>query len=82
MATVKFFLPQFGRGGHLALPLAGQALRGFKLKAPALTRLPLPWEAVALWALSALDFGDVPIAIYILMTFHGYLRPAELLRVR
>ena len=82
MAAVKFFLPAFARGGTLGLPGAGQALKGFKLKVPPRSRLPLPWEVVALWALTLLRRQRRAAAHYLLLAFHGYLRPCELLRVR
>ncbi|CAK0894125.1 unnamed protein product [Prorocentrum cordatum] len=50
LAVAKFHLPEFGRGGAGGLPKAVQALRGWRRPALGRTRLPLPWEVVALLA--------------------------------
>ena len=79
LAALKFMMPQFGRGGH-GLPRALQALRGWRKRVPARTGLPLPSEIVALIATRLIDRGQLRAALYVLVTFAGYLRPSEALR--
>ncbi|CAK0873437.1 unnamed protein product [Prorocentrum cordatum] len=76
LAALKFMVPQFGRGGQ-GLPKALQALRGWRGRVPARTRLPLPWEIVALVATRLIDRGQLRVALYVLVTFAGYPRPSE-----
>ncbi|CAK0881863.1 unnamed protein product, partial [Prorocentrum cordatum] len=57
-----------------------QALRGWRRRVPARTRLPLPWEIVALIATRLIDRGQLRVALYALVTFAGHLRPSEALR--
>ncbi|CAK0849589.1 unnamed protein product, partial [Prorocentrum cordatum] len=78
-AALKFMMPQFGRGGQ-GLPKALQALRGWRKRVPARARLPLPWEIVALIATRLIDRDLLRVALYVLVTFAGYLRPSEALR--
>lgn len=82
LATVKYMLPDFGRGGKLGLPESLQAMRGWKKKAPAHSRLPLPWEVVARLAEQLVLDGYWTTGIYIVLTFAGYLRPSEGLKLR
>ncbi|CAK0896651.1 unnamed protein product [Prorocentrum cordatum] len=79
LATLKFMMPQFARRG-LGLPKALQSLRGWRRRVPARAGLPLPWEVVALVAARLIDVGQTRAAIYVLVTFAGYLRPPEALR--
>jgi len=81
LATLKFMMPQFSRGG-LGLPRALQAMRGWRRRVPARARLPLPWEIVALIAARLIDMGQLRAAMYVLITFAGYLRPSEALRAQ
>ena len=77
ISVIKFFRPIFSRDGTMKLPLASQALRGWRLKAPGRSRLPLPWEVVCLAALQLLHMGMFTTAVYIMLCFSAYLRPSE-----
>ena len=77
IAVIKFFNPIFGRDGTMTLPYASQALRGWRLKAPGRTRLPLPWEVVCLSALQLVRTGMFTTALYVMLCFSAYLRPSE-----
>jgi len=77
MAVAKFHLPAFGKAGSRRLPRAGQALRGFRRLAPGRTRLPLPWEAVALIAEQLALDGYWATALLVVLAFHCYFRPSE-----
>ena len=54
IAAVKWIHPIFARGGA-PLPMTYQALKGWKRKVPSRSRLPLPWEVVALIATRLLE---------------------------
>ena len=82
IAAVKFFFPVFARGGQRKLTQAAQALRGWRAKAPGLTRLPLPWEVVALIAHSMIKQGHTWMGFLVILQHHCYLRPAEIFRVK
>jgi hypothetical protein len=77
VAAVGFFLPYLSKRGGGRLPLTGQALRGWKVLCPPRSRLPLPWEVVALLVMELLDRGSKEIALCLLVTFELYLRPGE-----
>eukprot|EP00974_Lingulodinium_polyedra_P042505 4080718-Lingulodinium_polyedra.AAC.1 len=49
--------PGSGRCGRGVLPRAGRALQGWRRGGPARSRLPLPWEVVALLALTLVQLG-------------------------
>eukprot|EP00971_Amphidinium_carterae_P060643 1200333-Amphidinium_carterae.1 len=82
IATAKFFFPAFGRGGGTKLPLASQALKGWHVRAPATSRRPLLEELVMLMALEMGRVSGSLYSVYVLLTYHAYLRPCEALRVQ
>jgi hypothetical protein len=77
LAAVRFFSPRFGKGGDLKLPLASQALKGWRKKAPSKSRMPLPIEAVFLIALALVDAGRWSMAVCVLLLMNTYMRPSE-----
>jgi integrase len=81
VASTKFMLPRFARHGGAALPRSLLALRGWKRKAPAHSRLPLPYEAVALIATKLWEKGCPWMAAYVLLNLTAYLRPSEALKL-
>jgi len=82
MAAVKFMWPDYGRKGSLKLPRSDMALRGWKRRAPPGSRLPLPWEVVALLAEDMFNRNLQWLAFLTVLTFHCYFRPIEPLRLR
>jgi hypothetical protein len=82
IAAVKYQWPEFGRRGALGLPRADQALRGWRRRAPLTSRLPLPWEVVALIAADMIEHGDLWMGYLTVLTFCCYFRPSEPLKVR
>lgn len=54
-----------------------QSLKGWRRLSPPRSRMPLPFEAVALVALTAIKDGLVQLALAMLLTFVLYLRPTE-----
>ena len=82
IAAIKHRWPRFARWGDLKLPRAIQAAKGWKVRSPATSRLPLPWEVIALLASRLLLEGKRRMAFAVVLTFHAYLRPSECLRIR
>jgi len=77
IAAVRFAFPAARRGGQLSLPRAAKALKGWRLRAPTRTRLPLPWEVVALIAARLWEKGLPWMSFLTVLAFHCYLRPSE-----
>jgi hypothetical protein len=82
IAAVKYEWPEFGHRGALALPRADQALRGWRRRAPLTSRLPLPWEVVALIAVDLIESGELWMGYLTVLSFCCYFRPSEPLKVR
>jgi hypothetical protein len=87
IAAVKYLWPEFGHRGALRLPLAEQALRGWRhlsLQLPGLLtdQLPLPWEAVALIAEDMIVHGDPWMGILTVLSFCCDFHPSEPLRIK
>jgi hypothetical protein len=82
IAAVKYHWPEFGHRGALGLPRADQALRGWRRRAPLTSRLPLPWEVVALIAEDMIVHGDLWMGFLTILNFCCYFRPSEPLKVR
>ena len=81
-AAVKYEWPGSGHQGALAPPRADQALRGRRRRAPLTSRLPLPWEVVALIAVDLSESGELWIGYLTVLSFCCYFRPSEPLKVR
>ena len=82
IAAVLFFKPELKSKGMSKLPRVKQSLDGWQKLCPPRSRLPIPYEVVALLALWALQSGAKQIAMYLLLSFALYLRPNESLRLR
>jgi len=82
IASLIYFQPHLGTKAGCFLPRSRQALRGWKRKRPAVSRLPLPWEVVAAISNWLIWSGHWEAGVLVLMIFHFYLRPGEAFRVR
>ena len=82
LAAFIFFLPQYGTNALCGLPLCRQSLRGWRRKKPASSRLPLPWEVVAMMANWMIGQGRWTSAVLMLTMFQAYLRPGEPFKIR
>ena len=77
LAAVMFYVPALKGAGQGKLALTRQAMKGFRSLAPPQSKLPWPWEVVALMA-NALVADDLRLeALAILLCFELYLRPGE-----
>jgi integrase len=82
VAALCFHRPELK--GNQDLPKTMQALRGWRKLSPPRSRMPIPYEVVALLATRALTQGLEEVALVLLLNFYLYLRPSEYrgLRVR
>jgi len=80
LAALTFFHPQLK--GKEMMPLSLQGLRGWRRLCPPRSRMPVPYEVVALLSVVALERGLWEVAIVMLLNFFLYLRPAEYQRLR
>ena len=83
LAALTFFHPQLKGKEMMPLsPLSLQGLRGWRRLCPPRSRMPVPYEVVALLSVVALERGLWEVAIVMLLNFFLYLRPAEYQRLR
>ena len=82
VAAVLFFCPLVKAAGMLRLPRVRQSLQGWRRLAPPQSRLPIPFEAVALLATWGFLNNYVSAALHMLLNFMLYLRPTEGLHLR
>ena len=82
LSSACFFNPQWGRQKGAQLLTARQALRGWSLKCPSMTRLPTPWEVICLQCDWLVSEGCWTMAVAVLMSVVFYLRPSEALSLR
>lgn len=80
VAAVLHRHPELRERGWLAR--AQQSLKGWRKLCPPKSRMPLPYEAVCLVALTAIRQGLVQEALAMLLTFGLYLRPTEFQHLR
>eukprot|EP00434_Breviolum_minutum_P020702 symbB.v1.2.018256.t1/scaffold1449.1/size118046/7 len=80
LAALIFFHPQLI--GKEMRPLNLQGLRGWRRLCPPRSRMPVPYEVVALLLVVALERGLWEVAIVMLLNFFLYLRPAQYQRLR
>ena len=69
------------RGGALDPLRARDAVRGFRLLAPGLSRVPLPFAALCALVGAAAFLGLKKMALALAVQFCSYLRTGELLRL-
>jgi len=81
-AAVLFQWPHLGRGVRNSLPLARQALQGWKKLNPGRARLPIHWLLIAALADVLLDRMKPWMALLLVVTFHAYLRPGIAAAIR
>jgi hypothetical protein len=82
LSALSFVRPSLGRPRDMCVPLAKQALRGWKKLAPGSSRSPLPWEFICGIAMLQIAQGQWDVALAILIGTVFYLRPGELLGLR
>jgi len=82
LAALAHFVPRFSVRANCGLPRCRQALKGWRRKRPAASRLPLPWEVVALLANWMVLTHRWEAAVVLLITFQGYFRPGEPFKLR
>ena len=82
LAALEWHDPRYGRQGDLRLPLAHQALKGWRRLAPGHSRLPLPAQVVAMLAMRFAVIGRRDMAVCIMAMMSCYLRPAEPFRLK
>ena len=79
-AAVLYKVP--GTKGLHALPKTQQSMKGWRRLRPPRARMPVPYEAVCLLAMAAVQVQQYQIALILLLMFHLYLRPSEPFRIR
>jgi len=82
MAALCHFYPQYGKYGDLKVPRAWRALRGWRRLTPQQSRRPHP---LLLWQGMCVDLiarGHLQMAVYVMVSLSGYLRPSEAYRLR
>ncbi|OLQ05790.1 hypothetical protein AK812_SmicGene10971 [Symbiodinium microadriaticum] len=82
VAAIQYFNPVWRGPLVNKLPRVKQSLTGWRRLAPAKSRLPVPYEVVALMATKAFKCKLNQIGLYLLLAFALYLRPSEGLRLR
>jgi hypothetical protein len=83
LAAVGHHWPRLHRSGNSGLlPRARRALQGWNRVAPLPTRLPLPWPVVAGLAMVCAWLKEMAVALAIMVTADGYLRPCDLMGLR
>ena len=73
--------PSLGEAGKKSLPLARQALKGWKKLCPGKTRLPLPWLLAASMAALMVQWGHFSMGLLTVITFHTYMRPGVAIQI-
>lgn len=79
-ASVLFHHPELK--GRLGLPKTQQALKGWRRLNPPKSRMPIPFEVVALMAVEAKKNNKVEIGLVLLLSYMLYLRPGEFAKIR
>ena len=82
VASVAFYHPTYRGEGKQKLGRTRQALRGFAKLAPQASRMPWPWEVVAMMANALAQAGSSEMALFMVMAFELYLRPGEATKLR
>ncbi|CAE7255618.1 unnamed protein product [Symbiodinium sp. CCMP2456] len=82
VAALMFHNPSLRSKGMTSLPRVKQSLTGWKRLAPEKSRLPIPFEALALIFMFLVQSGRCEIGLFLLVSFMLYLRPSEGLRLR
>lgn len=80
-AALEFERPEFSREGRLSLPRFKRAMKGWRLKAPTQTRLPMPEFLKSCISGVLLMEGELEKALFNETTFSTYARPGETLRM-
>ena len=81
-ASLAFYHPALRGSARGKLAHTRQALRGFRMLAPPASRLPWPWEVVAMLANMLIVKEARGPALVLLTCFELYLRPGECLKLR
>lgn len=71
--------PRLHAGGARMFPLTQHAVAGWRRLAPARSRPPVPWRALAAAVVTLAEAGRVQSALMLLLMFETYMRPAETL---
>lgn len=79
-ASVLFHRPELKKKN--SLNRAQQALKGWRVLNPPRSRMPIPFEVVALLAMKAASESKWEIGLCLLMSFMLYLRPGEFEKIR
>jgi len=79
LAAFMFFHPEYAKAGHLGLPRAWRALKGWKRLCPSQTRVPYPWAFWCGMANQMTSRGFLNMGIFTLVAVGTYLRPCQLL---
>ena len=82
VAAAVYHLPHLKAPRQMLLPRARQSLQGWRKLDPPKSRLPLPWETVALMIQYAMKNNHIQEALMMAMCFVLYLRPGEVCRLR
>eukprot|EP00439_Symbiodinium_sp_Y106_P000173 s123_g1.t1 len=82
IAAIIFFVPAIKAMGIQSLPRVKQSLQGWRRLCPPQSRLPVPFEVVALVFLWAVESNRVQLGFHLLLSFMLYLRPGEALGLR
>lgn len=80
VAAVGFFNPTMRGKDHL--PKTMQCLKGWRKLCPPRSRMPLPFEVVALLAVTAANEEKFEVGLVLLLTFFLYMRPSEFTKIR
>jgi len=82
LAGWKFLYPDFGKDGSRKLPRVLRSLKGWRKLMPAVARSSTPWAVVAFIALMLARAGRRAMALWVLVGFGNYFRPATSMRMR
>ena len=82
LAAIRALRPDVASAGPSLLSRAVRAAAGFRKLAPGRSRLPLPWEVVAMICNRMVLNGQCDGARAVAVAFAGYLRPCDLLSLR
>ncbi|CAE7241575.1 unnamed protein product [Symbiodinium sp. CCMP2592] len=82
IAAISFFVPAIKAMGMQALPRVRQRIQGWRRLCPPQSRLPVPFEVVALVFLWAVESQRIALGFHLLLSFMLYLRPGEALGLR
>ena len=81
LASIGHFSPQLGRRTRV-LSRSLRALRGWTRLMPGRSRAPAPYPLLMLLVIAALHLKMGDLAAAMIIQFHAYLRPGELLKLR